>query len=144
VATGPEFSFTGTRYLAYVPAASASRQLRWYDRDGKPGEKFGEPAMSAPRLSPDGKRVVALKRDSGKTEIWLMEVARGAGERIAGADSLPAPVWTPDGHIVYSQNDGRGPVLIERPADALAPESILARIPGNVIAVQDRPIARVA
>ncbi|MDE3167926.1 MAG: protein kinase, partial [Acidobacteriota bacterium] len=38
-ATGPEFSFSGTRYLAYVPAASASRQLRWYGRDGKPGEK---------------------------------------------------------------------------------------------------------
>ncbi len=133
VATGPEFSFTGTRYLAYVPAASASRQLRWYGRDGKPGEKFGEPAMSAPGLSPDGKRVVALKRDSGKTEIWLMDVARAAGERIAEADRMTAPVWTPDGHIVYSQNDGRGPVLIERPADALAPESILARIPGNVM-----------
>jgi hypothetical protein len=48
---------------------------------------------------------------------------------------MSAPVWTPNGHIVYSQNDGRGPVLIERPADALAPESILARIPGNVIPV---------
>jgi serine/threonine protein kinase len=133
VATGPEFSFSGTRYLAYVPAASASRQLRWYGRNGKPGEKFGEPAMWAPSFSPDGKRVVALKRDSGKTEIWLMDVASGAGEQIARADRMTAPVWTPDGHIVYSRNDGRGPVLIERAADALAPESILARIPGNVI-----------
>jgi serine/threonine-protein kinase len=135
VATGPDFSLSGSRYLAYVPAASASRQLRWYGRDGKPREKFGEPGMSAPSLSPDGKRVVALKRDSGKTEVWLMDVARGADERIAGADRMTAPVWTPDGHIVYGQNDGRGPVLIERPADALASESILARIPGNVMPV---------
>jgi eukaryotic-like serine/threonine-protein kinase len=133
VATGPEFSFSGTRYLAYVPAVSASRQLRWYGRNGKPGGKFGEPDMSAPSFSPDGKRVVALKRDSGKTEIWLMDVARGAGEQIAGADRMTAPVWTPDGHIVYGRYDGVGPVLIERPADALASESILARIPGNVM-----------
>jgi eukaryotic-like serine/threonine-protein kinase len=132
VTSGPAFSFGGTRYLAYVPAASTSRQLRWYGRDGKPGETVGEGGLAQSGISPDGKRVMALKRDPRKTEIWLIDVARGTSERIATAAMIPAALWTPEGHILYSRSDAQGPVLIERPADALAAESVVARFPGNV------------
>ena len=46
-------------------------------------------------------------------------------------------IWTPDGRILYSRREAQENVVIERPADALGAETILARIPGNA-----RPVVR--
>jgi Tol biopolymer transport system component len=131
VVNGPTFSFGGPGYLAYTPTRTVSTQLRYYGGDGKPGETLGEPGeLASPQLSPDGKRVMFGKRNSGKSEIWVSGET-GASEPIAG-DTVPlVAIWTPDGRILYSRREAQENVVIERPADALGAESILARIPGN-------------
>jgi hypothetical protein len=142
VVNGPTFSFAGSRYLAYRPTRVASAQLRWYGRDGQPGELQGEPGdLGSPRLSPDGKRVMFSKRNSGRTEIWVTGAGGGAGEPIAsstGSDTaIESPIWTPDGRIIYSRREGQGAAIVERPADALGAETILVRLTGNTM-----PLAR--
>jgi predicted Ser/Thr protein kinase len=135
VVNGPTFSFGGPGYLAYMPTQTVSTQLRYYGGDGKPGETLGEPGeLTNPQLSPDGKRVMFDKRNSGKYEIWLSG-AGGDSERIAGGTDPVVAIWTPDGRILYSRREAQESVVIERPADALGAESILARIPGNARSV---------
>ncbi len=131
VVNGPTFSFGGPGYLAYTPTQTVSTQLHYYGGDGKPGEILGEPGeLASPQLSPDGKRVMFGKRNSGKYEIWVSGET-GASEPIAG-DTVPlVAIWTPDGRIIYSRREAQENVVIERPADALGAESILGRIPGN-------------
>ena len=134
VINGPNFSFAGTRYLAYSPGRSGSAQLLWYGRDGKPAGMPGEPGeLGGPEISPDGKRVMFIKTNSGKSEIWLTGVGGAAAERIAAGSGIRKPIWTPDGRILYSRREAEGSVLIERPADALGVETNLARFPGNVV-----------
>ncbi len=137
VVNGPTFSFGGPGYLAYTPTQTVSTRLRYYGGDGKPGETLGEPGeLTNPQLSPDGKRVMFDKRNSGKHELWLSGEG-GASERIAGGADPIVAIWTPDGRILYSRREAQENVVIERPADALGAETILARIPGNA-----RPVVR--
>src|SRR5262249_24722739 len=70
------------------------------------------------------------KRNSGKYEIWLSEEG-GTSERIARGTEPVSAIWTPDGRILYSRVESQGLAVIERPAEALGPETILASIPGN-------------
>ena len=128
---GPTFSFGGASYLAYTPTSVASAQLRWYGGDGKPGGTLGDPGeLSFPKLSPDGRKVMFFKLNSGKGEIWLTGEG-GASERIASGTLIErAAIWTPDGRILYTRNEERESVVVERPADALGVETVLARIPG--------------
>jgi len=130
--SGPYFSFGGAGYLAYAPTRIATAQLRWYSGDGKPGETSGDPGeLSLPRLSPDGKKVMFFKLNSGKGEIWLTGES-GATERIASGTGVARAIWTPDGRILYTRNEERESVVVERPADALGAETALARVPGRV------------
>jgi eukaryotic-like serine/threonine-protein kinase len=94
--------------LAYQ-SISAKRQLAWFDRAGKEIGRLGQPEdQFAPRLSPDQQRVAVSRRTAqGKTDIWLLDLARGA--RMRFTTYQPAnnanPTWSPDnGHIVFMSN----------------------------------------
>jgi Tol biopolymer transport system component len=136
VVNGPTFSFGGASELVYWPRRTASTQLQWYGQDGKRGDALSEPGtLGIPQLSTDGKLLLIKKQDAGKGEIWVVPASGGSGERIVSMaqNLIGAPIWTPDGRVLYSRRAETGAEVIERPADALGSDSILATIPGNTL-----------
>jgi Tol biopolymer transport system component len=96
-----QVSVSGNGTLVYQSAVKSTRQLTWFDRAGKSLGALGEPGdWGPPRISPDGKRVVAGKLDPKMQApvLWMLDAAGGAATPLpavtAGATS---PVWSPDG-----------------------------------------------
>jgi hypothetical protein len=106
---GYALSTTGTlAYQRRVPA-----QLRWYDREGKPGETLKlDPSCRNPELSPDGRLLAVECSEPGTSPIdvlaprnvWTVDLARGAPVRVTGEGGRASDaVWSPDGdQIVFS------------------------------------------
>lgn len=88
-----------------APAQQASRVLTGADL-------FNLEAASDPRISPDGKSVVYVRRsndimtDRARSSLWTIDVASGAQMPLAaGAGSHSQPRWSPDGsRIAYLSN----------------------------------------
>jgi len=101
------FSVSENGLLAFAEGtSSASRQLIWQDRSGKKvGEIPGTDTYMAPRISPDGKRIL-YTLVSPSYEVWNYDVALGVKTRMtfgttSGRASLSA-LWSPDSqHIAY-------------------------------------------
>jgi hypothetical protein len=73
----PDYAVTD-RALVYLADTTASRELRWVNRDGTTGGAIGTVpagALQDPRLSPDGSRVL-VTRDG---DIWIYDLASGRG-----------------------------------------------------------------
>jgi Tol biopolymer transport system component len=106
------FSVSSTGVLAYQAAARPSR-LVWFDRAGKTVSNLGEPGLvSEFRISPDGGRVAVGvgRHESGTSDIWLHEIARGVSTRLhADTSDQIAPVWQPDGARLIYRSDRMGP-----------------------------------
>jgi dipeptidyl aminopeptidase/acylaminoacyl peptidase len=76
-----------------------------------------------PQISPDGSRVVYVRRsndimiDRARSNLWIVD-ARGGQHRpvVSGTDSYSSPRWSPDStRIAYvSSAEGRGPELYVR------------------------------
>ena len=109
-----------------VGCRSTSRQLTWFDRDGKRLGTIGEPAAHEQlALSPDGRRA-AHRDDIGSVagDLWLTDLTRGVSEKLTVDRSLGGfPVWSPDGrHIAYRVvND----VFQQRTSGVGSPEILL-------------------
>ena len=121
------FSVSTNGRLAYrSDARSTSRQLTWFDRDGKRLGTIGEPAAHEQlALSPDGRRA-AHRDDIGSVagNLWLTDLTRGVSEKLTVDRSLGGfPVWSPDGtHIAYRVvND----VVQQRTSGVGSPEILL-------------------
>jgi Tol biopolymer transport system component len=92
--------------LLYAGGSNASH-LAWLDRTGKSLEAFSQPDdYHAFRLSPDGKRFVAVRGlpnlSYAKADLWLMDVERHLFSRFAPTQSNQTPVWSNDGRTVLS------------------------------------------
>jgi len=91
--------------LLYAGGSNAGR-LAWLDRTGKSLEVFSQPDdYHAFRLSPDGKRFVAVRGLSGPSaapiaDLWLMDVERHLFSRFAPTQFNQTPVWSNDGRTV--------------------------------------------
>jgi hypothetical protein len=113
VAVDPEalvaaVSASGTGLVAYR-VGGARRQLTWFDRTGKALGTLGAPddSISAPRVSPNGRRVVVVRTVQGNTDLWLLD-----GTRTTRFTSDPGrerfPVWSPDGIRIVFDSDRTG------------------------------------
>jgi serine/threonine-protein kinase len=104
-----DFSDSGRLvYLAGAPFGSPASHLVWVDRQGNE-ERVELPRRNydAPRLSPDGSRVLMFSYTDG--DLWIWNFARGTLSRFAEAPEnlFPGP-WTPSGDRIYFS--GRGPL----------------------------------
>src|SRR5205807_1484505 len=104
------FSVSANGVLAYRSGSFINSQLVWFDRGGKSLGTLGQPTdyYGGLALSPDGKRVAVCERDQPqKTDIWLLDVARGVHTRFTFDGQSTMPTWSPDGaRLAFASNRG--------------------------------------
>jgi serine/threonine protein kinase len=126
------FSLSENGTLAYGSGSSATSQLVWVDRAGKPIGSIGPPASYFHfRLAPDEKRIVFDSTDqSGNQDIWVLDSIRGVTSRLTfdpAIDNLP--IWSPDGvRIVWPSNRGGSFDLYIKSANGTGPEELLLKM----------------
>jgi Tol biopolymer transport system component/predicted Ser/Thr protein kinase len=95
------FSVSANGVLAYRSGSSGGNsQLMWFDREGKPLGALGKIAdyLGGVALAPDGKRVAVDELDQmGKSDIWMLDLARGVHTRFTFDGQSMRGTWSPDG-----------------------------------------------
>jgi eukaryotic-like serine/threonine-protein kinase len=110
-AGAPRVADDGTLVFGFGEAGAPTR-LVWMDRKGKIVNNIQpEPLpfqLPSLRLSPDGKQLVQATRESGKTDYWIVNVARSTRTRLTFDNSARGWFcgWTPDGQrVMYASGD---------------------------------------
>jgi len=137
------FSASESGMLVTAPLFAPASRLVWLDRSGKETGSVGEAAsFGSPRLSPDGRKVVADVYDAvhDTSDLWVYDASSGIGTKfISGTQAHEtSPVWSPDGaRIVFASDrkarnvrtdlwikplDGGKEELLAESADNRAPE----------------------
>jgi serine/threonine-protein kinase len=130
------FCFSENGTLVYVPGgdtASPERRLVWTDRQGKtepvPLPSSGSLRRYAPRLSPDGKRLM-FASGQDRSNISIFNLERGTLRRLTDEDGDDYwPLWSLDGkRVLFNSNryGGSAVNLYWKPADGSGPEERLA------------------
>jgi serine/threonine-protein kinase len=88
---------------------------------------------SHPRLSPDGRRLAVEVASGSGNEIWIVDLADGAFERLTREGFNDRPEWTPDGsRVLYSSNRSRANPLYWQPADGSGPAELVYQGPDAI------------
>jgi Tol biopolymer transport system component/tRNA A-37 threonylcarbamoyl transferase component Bud32 len=115
--------------LVYRSGGEAvNSELNWRDRTGKKISQVGPVGNYwSIWLSPDEKRVAVERLERGTGDIWLMDIARNIPTKFTFDPGWEfAPVWSPDGRIVFSSTKGVGPPnLYVKPASGSSNEELL-------------------
>jgi eukaryotic-like serine/threonine-protein kinase len=139
-----QFAVSESGALAYVSGGVFPQDrwsLVWVDRTGKT-EPLNVPRGSylAPRLSPDGKRVV-FNTTTGNWDLSIYDVVRGLVTRLPMDDDQSIGVWTPDSsNVVFSSGfSGTGKLFIRSADGNGAPELLL-----NMTGEDNKLVSRLA
>src|SRR5438132_6073471 len=110
-AGAPRVADDGTLVFGFGEVGAPTR-LVWMDRAGKIVNNIQpEPLpfqLPSLRLSPDEKQLVQATRESGKTDYWIVNLARGARTRLTFDNSARGWFcgWTPDGQrVMYASGN---------------------------------------
>ncbi|MEQ9569839.1 MAG: S9 family peptidase [Longimicrobiales bacterium] len=133
--------------LALVPAAVAASPAAAQPGDPDPShlqylDVFEMEVAADPRISPDGSRVVYVRRgfdimtDGSRTALWMID-ADGSNHRALTDGNSPAgsPRWSPDGsRLLYVSSEGGSSQVFVRWMDTgqVAELTNLTRSPGNL------------
>jgi len=86
--------------IVYLPDATLSTEMRWYDRQGRLIEALGPPGYySSPRVSPDGRKIAYMLADTpqGQSDIWIHDLDFDRAFRLSQqSGSYISPTWAPD------------------------------------------------
>jgi serine/threonine protein kinase/Tol biopolymer transport system component len=137
------FSVSESGVLAYRGGqAAATRNLVWYDRQGKMASAFPEAGSYVGlALSPDAAHAaVRVVAPGGRGDIWVLDLARGVPTKLTFRQSIgSSPIWSPDRNriifaagavpyvdTIYEQapnEAGEGRELLKRPGESITPTS---------------------
>ena len=131
--------------LAYGGVASKAEpsRLLWFDRGGKQIGEVGEPGgnnvYTAPRLSPDGKKLAVTVGDLGRgaSDIWIYDLGSGTRTRLTFDPSVNSqPIWSPDGReiVFFSTRLTSFPQMYRKASNGTGKDELLLNSHG-----QDRP-----
>jgi hypothetical protein len=109
------FSVSNTGSLVYIsgPVSTTSvaqRDLALFDRTGGVEPlKLPSAAYEAPRVSPEGKRVVFGTDDGREAIVWVYDLSgTSAARRLTVGGNNRMPIWSADGERVAFQSDREG------------------------------------
>jgi dipeptidyl aminopeptidase/acylaminoacyl peptidase len=109
----PQISPDG-RWVAYVitdmdkTANRGLTQIYLVSTDGGEPRQLTKDAKSssAPRWSPDGKRLAFISSREGGPQIWTMDVASGEMKKVSSISTGASdPIWSPDGRYLAFVSD---------------------------------------
>jgi eukaryotic-like serine/threonine-protein kinase len=145
----PYFSASTNGVLIYRTGVGSSTeaQLSWYDRQGKPLGKVGEPGLFLQfALSPDETRVGVHSIDPQHPAsiILLVDLLRGTTTRFTfGSYSSHSSAWSRDGgRIIYVSNHAGKYGLYEKPVNGEQEEKLLLQSDENMAATSWSPDGR--
>ena len=103
---GGQFAFSNNGTLAYVPsrATAAVFPIQWLNAAGQMTPLLAQEAIyAAPRLSPDGSRLVYTMSGSKGGDVWVYDLQRDTPTQLTfNGPGLREVVWAPDSrHIVF-------------------------------------------
>ncbi|MFL6450230.1 MAG: TolB family protein [Bryobacteraceae bacterium] len=105
----------------YASDAFGPSQLVWKDRKGNTLGNLGGPQQTeidSVELSPDGTRA-AVVAFNPRADIWIYDAVRGIPARFTfDPKDDHAPVWSPDGSLIYFSSNRNGPLNIYSKAAA--------------------------
>jgi serine/threonine-protein kinase len=108
------FSFSQTGTLIYIPGSGsttfARSNLILTDRNGNIEQlKLIPDSYQAPRVSPDGKRIVVGTDDGKEATVWIYELSGTSPRRKLTFGSRDRfPIWSADGQHIAFQSDRDG------------------------------------
>lgn len=119
--------------LIYTTGQQVSNMsLIWADRDGNESSALSIPVRgfleAQPRLSPDGRRL-AIAVNANTTDVWIVDLERGAWSRLTTEGANTRPVWMPDGNgVTFSSNRSGEPEVYWKALGATdVAEQLIAR-----------------
>jgi len=124
--------------LARPDQILTNTELVWLDRSGRRKGVLSPPEGRYERLyiAPDGKRLLAWRRDSPTAvDLWMIELPLGEARRFTyGSQSRIGgqPTWSPDGsRIAFSSNRAGRTNIYQRRVDEAGEEELLYRADGQ-------------
>jgi eukaryotic-like serine/threonine-protein kinase len=116
-----QYAFSATGSMAYIPEANRGRHAVFLDSEGRGDPvEFSNDAISAPRVSPDGRRLAALVEGSAV----IYDLSGKTAPMRLGDNGLP--MWSPDGtRIAFFLGLGEKPGLYLQNLQANAPPELL-------------------
>jgi Tol biopolymer transport system component len=126
------FSVSENGVLAYRSGNIHATQLVWFGRGGKQLGSLGPPGgYNEPWLSPDEKKVAVARPDpqTGRNDIWLLELARGISSRFTSDPSEDyTPLWSPDGSRIVFTSDREGHAnVFQRPSSGAGNDELILK-----------------
>jgi serine/threonine-protein kinase len=134
----PEFAVSPGGTLVYAEPRDNKYSVVMIDRAGAvrplqlPAGDYWDP-----RLSPDGRFLVASVKQGPEQSLWLYDLARESPTRLtAGQVSDMAPTWSPDGRLLVFTRGHLvgGTTLMWMPSDASAEPQKLYEFPKGFVA----------
>src|SRR5207249_1102175 len=129
----PTVAADGTLSIVTDQGDANNAQLTWVDRKGAVVNAVGRigKTVAAPRLSPDGRRVVGFVGGDrpDRTDLWVIDLERHAERRLSYEPGLNMfPQWSRDGKYVVYQCQGG---VCSRPADGTGQPLVLVPKPAT-------------
>jgi Tol biopolymer transport system component len=128
------FSVSATGLVAYR-RGNPTTQFTWFDRSGKalgtiaaPTDNDGS-APSAPRISPDGRRVAVSRAGQDRSNIWLLDETHAVRFTFLEAGWSGNCIWSHDGSKILFKAIRKGQVrFYVKPSDGTGSESLVADV----------------